>query len=57
MWTRATSPENQHLLAAMYHAFWRGDASAMREVIAGDVVVDIVGKSAMSGMYTAGTDT
>jgi ketosteroid isomerase-like protein len=48
---RATSPANHQLLASMYDAFWRGDAAAMREAIADNVVVNIVGNSAMSGVY------
>lgn len=48
---RATSPANYQLLASMYDAFWRGDAAAMREAIADKVVVNIVGNSAMSGVY------
>jgi ketosteroid isomerase-like protein len=47
----AVSPENRCLLQAMYERFWRGDADGMREVIADDVVVNIVGRSAMSGVY------
>lgn len=48
---RATSPANYQLLASMYDAFWRGDAAAMREAIADKVVVNIVGNSALSGVY------
>ena len=48
---RATSPANHQLLASMYDAFWHGDAAAMREAIADDVVVNIAGNSAMSGLY------
>src|SRR5688500_15206273 len=48
---RATSPANHQLLASMYDAFWRGDAAAMRQVIADNVVVNIAGKSAMSDVY------
>jgi ketosteroid isomerase-like protein len=48
---RAISPENGQLLAAMYDRFWSGDADGMRAVIADDVVVNIVGRSAMSDVY------
>jgi ketosteroid isomerase-like protein len=48
---RATSPANHQLLGSMYDAFWRGDPAAMRDAIADNVVVNIPGKSAMSGVY------
>jgi len=48
---RATSPANYQLLATMYDAFWRGDTAVMRQAIADNVVVNIVGNSAMSGVY------
>jgi ketosteroid isomerase-like protein len=47
----ATSPENAQLLSGMYEEFWRGDKSAMRRLIADDVVVNITNQSAMSGEY------
>jgi ketosteroid isomerase-like protein len=51
----AMSPANYQLVASMYDAFWRGDAAAMREVIADNVVVNIAGNSAMSGVYDGWT--
>jgi ketosteroid isomerase-like protein len=52
---RATSRANQDLLVSMYERFWRGDAAAMGEAIADKVVVNIVGHSAMSGVYQGWT--
>ena len=47
----ATSAENRELLTSMYERFWRSDADGMRALISDAVVVNIVGKSAMSGVY------
>jgi ketosteroid isomerase-like protein len=47
----ADSAENRQLLMRMYERFWRGDADGMRALISDDVVVNIVGNSAMSGIY------
>ncbi|AHG93228.1 protein of unknown function DUF1486 (plasmid) [Gemmatirosa kalamazoonensis] len=48
---RAASTKPRALLERMYDRFWRGDAAAMRETVDDDVVVNIVGESAMSGVY------
>jgi ketosteroid isomerase-like protein len=47
----AASPENRGVLTHLYERFWRGDADGMRALISDAVVVNIVGKSAMSGVY------
>jgi ketosteroid isomerase-like protein len=47
----ATSDATRNLLAGMYERFWRGDADGMRALISDAVVVNIVGRSAMSGVY------
>jgi ketosteroid isomerase-like protein len=47
----ATSYENAQLLSRMYDQFWNGDMDALRGLIANDVIVNIVGRSAMSGVY------
>jgi ketosteroid isomerase-like protein len=47
----ATSPGNVELLSAMYGHFWNNDWDAMRRLIANEVIVNIVGRSAISGVY------
>lgn len=48
---RAVSAGDRELLAAMYDRFWSGDPDGMRQTVADDVIVNIVGKSAMSDLY------
>jgi ketosteroid isomerase-like protein len=48
---KSTSYENTELLWSMYRRFWDGDMDGMRRVLAPDVVVNIVGRSALSGEY------
>jgi len=48
---RAVSTENTTLLREMYRRFWRNDLGAIRELFAEDVVVNIVGRSELSGIY------
>jgi ketosteroid isomerase-like protein len=47
----ASSPHNLALLSELYDRFFRGDSDVMRDMISEDVVVNIVGRSAMSGVY------
>lgn len=47
----ATSQENAQLLSGMYDRFWSGDMDAMRRLGSEGVIVNIVGQSAMSGVY------
>jgi ketosteroid isomerase-like protein len=47
----AVSAENRQLLEAMYDRFWSGDLNGMRALIADDVLVNIAGRSAISGVY------
>jgi ketosteroid isomerase-like protein len=49
--SRATCPENVELLSAMYAHVWNNDWDAMRRLIADGVIVNIVGRSAISGVY------
>jgi ketosteroid isomerase-like protein len=48
---RESSPESLALLAEFYDCFFRGDLDGVRKRIAGDVLVDIPGESALSGRY------
>jgi ketosteroid isomerase-like protein len=47
----ASSARNLDLLTELYDRFFRGDGDVMRDMISEDVIVDIVGRSAMSGEY------
>jgi ketosteroid isomerase-like protein len=47
----ASSARNLDLLTELYDRFFRGDRDVMRDMISEDVIVDIVGRSAMSGEY------
>jgi ketosteroid isomerase-like protein len=47
----ASSADNLSTLADLYDRFFRGDSDVLRERISEDVVVNIVGRSAMSGVY------
>lgn len=47
----AISSENEDLLHDLYRAFWQGDMETMRHSISEDVVVNITGRSALSGEY------
>jgi ketosteroid isomerase-like protein len=48
---RESSPESLRLLAEFYECFFRGDLDGVRKRMAGDVLVDIPGESALSGRY------
>jgi ketosteroid isomerase-like protein len=51
---RAMSTESmkrRELLEKMYDRFWRGDADAMHATVDDNVLVNITGRSAMSGRY------
>lgn len=47
----AVSARNREIIENMYDRFWAGDANGMRTVISDDVVVNITGRSALSGEY------
>jgi ketosteroid isomerase-like protein len=47
----ASSPETLALLADMYDRFWRGDRRDMSELFADDLLVNIVGRGGLSGVY------
>jgi ketosteroid isomerase-like protein len=45
------SPQNLTLITNLYERFFRGDMEVMQDAIAEDVIVNIVGRSALSGEY------
>jgi ketosteroid isomerase-like protein len=49
--SNATSEPARRVVAHMYERFWRGDADGMKAGISPNVIVNIVGRSDISGVY------